>query len=641
MMVQQQLHETDTLAFERRYDPFGLHRAAAAVHRQTVLLSRFKAYLYNTLLTTVAVLPWLLWVGLSVVAIVDYPNPPATIGAVLVWGWVIGFAVQKLRLFDRGTPHDASPECNPLERPGRVLVVGAGPVGLAVVKECLEVGLEVVAFDRQEGPGGVFRHNHEFDGGVWDTCQLTSSPWVTAFSDFPPDDASSVHHHHTGYLAYLERYIAHFKLESHLHFRHTIEAVVYNRDGGWDVTVRNDITGERSTRHVDFVAICAGLNLQPKDVVLPGMDDFQGEIRHVASYKSNRDCAGKKLIIVGNGESAVDIAADVSRVAEETFLSMRRGTFIIPRINSQGGLANDYDTNRMRYASPIAMRNWYMTHKGRIGFDAGEHTAASAVAVQMLETSEAGPMSQTATKNDDFIDPLLRGRLKVRRHIVRFDRDAVVFSDGVRQEADVVLFAHGYNPSFPFLKLPSGVGQRHPGLLYLRMFMPEMGASLAFCGFARPAIGAIPPTGEMQARYFALVAAGLRSLPSPTQMRAAVVEQVQENAETFPIQAQPNVIISWIRYLDCIAAKVGCRPAPWRLLKHSRLCWQVLTGPMTGAMYRLHGPGARQVARKTVLALPRTHPLRELVTMVGLHFWLWPIELLHPHTSWRSHNTFV
>jgi dimethylaniline monooxygenase (N-oxide forming) len=632
--------ESESLEFERTYDPFGLHRAAAKATR-TSSRSQIRAWLVSGLWTCVALLPLPLLIALPLISIFDYPNPPATIGAILMWAWAVGFVVQHLRLFDGLGNDQIRPTAKDSARRSSVLVVGAGPVGLAVVKECLEFGLEVVAFERQGAVGGVFRYTEEFDGGVWKSCRLTSSPWITAFSDFPPPDASSVHLSHTKYCEYLENYVDHFKLRPHLHFRHTVLRVSPDGADGWTVTVRNDETGEQTTRRVDRVAVCAGLNLQPREVSLPGAEDFEGEIRHVANYKGPEGCENKKVIVVGNGESGVDVAADVARVAEEAFLSIRRGKFIISRINSLSGLANDYDTNRIRYASPISMRNWYMMHKRRASFDSGEVDSHSAVAVQMLETSEAGPMSQTATKNDDFIDPVLKGRLKVRRHIVAFDKDAVLFSDGVRQKADVVIFAHGYHPSFPFLELPPGVGHRHPGLLYLRMFLPEVGDRLAFCGFARPAIGAIPPTGELQARLFALLAAGHRTLPNTAQMRAAVVEMVQENAATFPTQAQPNVVVSWIRYLDRVAGLVGCRPSPWLFLKDPILFWKVATGPMTGAVYRLSGPGANPVARSTIFGLTRTHPLKELVTLVGLHFWVWPVALLRTSPNWRSHNTFV
>ncbi len=627
------------LAFERQYDPYGLLRAMDAAQKKPPFGTRVWARLRLLCLSFVSLLPFLLLVGLPVIAVLDFPNPPATVLAILFWGWAIGFALHETRMLKSNrSPLETGSNAS---KPGSVIVIGAGPVGLVVAKECREQGLEVKCFERQPGVGGVFRYTEEFDGGVWKSCTLTSSPWVTAFSDFPPESDSCKHLHHSGYQEYLEKYVEHFGLGPSLHLRHTVQKAVAQPDGSWVVTVTNDATGEEENHTADRLVVCSGLNIQPKSIRLPGADGFEGEIRHVAKYKNPEGCEGKRVVVVGSGESGVDIAADVSRVAKEAFLSIRRGKFIIPRINPLNGIANDYDTNRLRYSSPIGVRNWFMTFRRRLCMKLGVATKEAAFRAQMLEQSEAGPMSQTVTKNDDFIAPACAGRLKIRKQVVSFDKDAVVFADGVRQPADLVLFAHGYNPTFPFLMLPDGVGQRHPGLLYLRMFMPEVGDRLAFCGFARPAIGAIPPTGELQARLFALIAAGKLALPSQRAMRGAIVEQVRESAETFPEQVQPNVVISWIRYLDRIATLVGCRPNPRKLLLRPGLFWKVLTGPATTASYRLHGPGATPLAEKSMAGLPRMHELSELMILVGLHFWVWPVAMLHTHAAWKSHNTFV
>ncbi len=621
------------------YDPFGVHAAVAATSTTHPLPARVRARLEGWTLTIVAVLPVPLLVLTTVAAIVDWPNPPVTIAALLLWVWAVAFLAQQLHLFGKTAADLVVTTVPDARQRTSVLVIGAGPVGLAVVKECLAAGLDVECFERQDGLGGVFRFNEVLEGGVWESVRLTSSPWVTAFSDFPPDSPSFEHLHHSEYLEYLERYAEHFGLTTRIHYRHSVTRVTPDGDG-WVVVVRDDQTSTVSSRRVDRVAVCAGTNRTPKSAELPGIEDFTGEIRHVAGYKGPAAFKGTRVVVAGAGESGVDVAAELSSVASETYLSIPRGKFVIPRINPENRVANDHDTTRIRYASPVALRNWFMLAKDRRHGTIRGRDPASAVRSQLLATSEAGPMSQTATKNDDFVAPVLDGRLRIRPRIVRFDGDAVVFADGTRQEADVVMFAHGYQPAFPFLELPDGVAHRHPGLLYLRMFIPELGDRIAFCGFARPAIGAIPPTGEIQARLFALVAAGQRSLPDRRRMQLSVLKTLGESADLYPRMTQPNVVISWIRYMDDLAAIIGCRPTV-RLLRHPKLFWRVLRGPMTGAVYRLEGPGATRAARDTVLALRATHPLSEMITLTGLYFWTWPISLLHPSAAWNPHNRFL
>lgn len=629
----------DVGTFEGSYDPFGLREAVASAAGVPSLAVRVGARLQRWLLTLVAVLPLPLLVVTTTAAVVGPWRLPARVAAVVLWGWTLGFLVHQFNLVGSYPEEREVSAGRGARRTGSVAVVGAGPVGLAAVKECVAAGLEVECYERQGGPGGVFRFDEGPDGGVPRGCTLTTSPWVTAFSDFPPSDASFMHQHHSEYRAYLQRYARHFGLGERIRYQHTVTRVAPDGDG-WVLEVRDGRTARTLTGRVDRVAVCTGLNLQPKGVDFPGMDTFTGEIRHAASYSDPEGFHGRRIVVAGLGESGVDVAAEVAPVAAEAYLSIPRGKFIIPRLNPDNGIANDYDTNRIRYASPVVLRNWFMVGKERRSRRAGPRDPASALRSRLLAVSEAGPMSQTVTKNDDFVTQVLRGRLDIRPRIVAFEGDSVVFADGTRQQADVVIFAHGYHPTFPFLELPDGVQPRHPGLLYLRMFLPEIGDRLGFLGFARPAIGAIPPTGELQARLFALVASGQRVLPDRPTMQAGVERMLRESAQLYPQLEHPNVVVSWIRYMDRIAAIIGCRPT-WRLLGRPRLLWKLLRGPMTGAVYRQEGPGADPIARDTVLSLEGTHPLSELVTLTGLYFWTWPIALLHPHAAWMPHNTFL
>ncbi len=442
-------------------------------------------------------------------------------------------------------------------------------------------------------------------------------------------------------MEYLERYGSHFGLGDRLHFRQTVTAVEPEEGGGWRVTTVDGNTGETAHHRCDRVAICAGLNLNPKPIDLPGLQTFTGEVRHSATYIGPEGFEGKRVVIVGAGESGVDIATELSLVAQETYLSIRGGKFVIPRINPLNGIANDYDTNRIRYAPPVPLGNWFMTFKRRLCFYTGDHTPEAAVRAQLLEQASAGPISQTATKSDDFIYRVMSGHLHLRKNVVGFHGDEVIFEDGRRQPADVVIFAHGYVPSFPFLKYPEGVQPRHPGDMFLNMFQPEIGDSLAFCGLARPNIGAIPPTGELQARLFAQVAAGKRELPEQSIMEKDILRARKKNGESFPTQPQPNPVVNWIPYMDTLASCIGCRPNLLGLLARPRLLWNLCTGPVTGAHYRLQGPGASQTSWETVMKLPRMHQMREILTYIGLHFWIWPLQILHPNPSWRGSNTIL
>lgn len=623
------------MSYRHKHDPFGLHPSLEHARKERHPLWRLGAQLADGGITLLAALPLLFLLAMMVLLLLTPGQPVRWALGLLAAAWVGGFALDTLRLRQPRPKPEAAPKASM----GRVAVIGAGPVGLAVVKECRAAGLEVACFDRQEKVGGVYFCNDTFPGGVWDSVRLTTSPWITAFADFPPSNDSSRQLHHSAYRDYLEAYARAFNLFPAIHLQHDVVTAQHLPEGGWRVTVRDlsdpSAKDAERTEHFDHVVVSSGLNLQPKGIDIPGMDTFTGTIEHVAHYRDPKRFAGKTVVVVGIGESGADIAAELAEHATAR-LSMGRGKFIIPRMNPLNGVANDYDTNRARYAAPVVVRDAFMTLKRRLCVHLGLLDREAALRARLLEVSGVGPMSQTVTKNDAIIPKLLDSSLELRRSIVRFDGDKVVYDDGFEEQVDAVLFAHGYQPSFPFLDLGEGAQLRHPGLLYLNMVHPSLGDTLFFCGFARPAIGSIPPTGELQARYVAQLLSGRRVLPTSAEMEQAVVAQYRRIGALYPTQKQPHVVISWIDYMDTIAEKIGCRPDPLHLLTRPRLAWKVATGPMTGAVYRLHGPGASHVAEETVLKLPRMHQLRELLTHVGLHMSLWPFARLSSHPRWRS-----
>lgn len=615
-------------------DSFGIKAAGMDALKEKPLFMVFSAKILNWLLMFAGLLPFALIVLLPVLAISDSTSSTLNYATAIFLVWVVAFVANQLRLVNK-KPNLMQPMETQKDKRESVVVIGAGPVGLAVVKECMESGLDVKCYESKSGLGGVYRFEKDKPSGVWKSARLTSSPWVTAFSDFPPSSPSSIQHTHKEYVDYLESYTDHFNLRSNIHFNTMVEKVEKS-DEGWSVTIRDMETESVETIECDRVAICSGVHQTPKPISIPGSDNFTGKIDHVANYKGPEDFAGKKVVVAGLGESGADITHELSKVAQKVVVSISRGKFVIPRINPLTGKANDYDTNRIRNAAPVFLKNGFMSLKRRLCAYIGHHTPESAVRAKLLQVSERGPNTQTATKSDEFIKCILDGSLNIAREIVCFDNNEVVFADGKREAADVVLFAHGYMPEFPFLELPTGLEVKHPSEMYLSMFDPEVGNSLAFFGFARPALGSIPPVGELQARLFARVAAGQLILPAKEEMQYNIKIDQRENRERFPGLPKHNVVVSWIPYMDKLATLIGCRPNPWKLISSPVLLWRVVTGAVNGAHYRLHGVGAKPIAKQTVYFLKGEHDLTEVLTMLGLHFWVWPLGLIQKNKRFQS-----
>ena len=483
------------------YDPFGIYSAVQKATARPIWWRSAGAKLIDWVVFFVAFLPLPLILLSSILIFI----PELSIwirflaSAFLLWAGL--FLIHQFRLFElkKDVSMGSRSEC--LGSKGSVVVIGAGPVGLAVVKECLTEGLDVQCFEQNDGIGGLFRTYGKNFLGSCPTVQLTSSPWITAYSDFPPNSSSSKHQTAQGYLSYLESYVEHFGFSDCLNFRKKVINAEPDEKNGWVLSIIDCDSGKIEHHRCDRLAICVGTHHNPNSIDLPGLDSFTGEVFHSSQCNNPYNFKGKSVVIVGAGESGVDIASQIANAGGKTYLSIRRGKLIIPRINPLTNMANDYDTNRIRNAPPIVLRNCFMTFKRRLCFHKGEHTPESALRAQLVEQSNTGPISQTVTKSDDFIHALLEGKLELRKNLVKLEYNEVIFEDGIRHRADTVIFAHGYSPSFPFLKRPESLQNCHPGNLYLNMFHPEIGDSLAFCGFIRPAIGAIPPTGKYKLAY--------------------------------------------------------------------------------------------------------------------------------------------
>ena len=282
-------------------DNFGVQRALDRVRNRPNVLRRLAGYTTHYLVILFALSPFV------IVALIPFfaqaLNPYLLI---LLAIWVVGFIVQQLRLLDPLLDH-RKPKTNSHEfRRKTVAVVGAGPAGLAALKECLAQGLDVVCYEKNNGIGGVYRYDESLEGGVWESLILTTSPWVTAFSDFQPSSPSSKHNSHDEYVAYLNGYVDHFALRDRIHLNHEVKNVVLNDEGQWSVTV-DDETVE-STRVFDHVVVCSGLNQRPKDFQLPGIENFNGDVFHASQYKKPQAICRKEGFLLLVWESLARIS---------------------------------------------------------------------------------------------------------------------------------------------------------------------------------------------------------------------------------------------------------------------------------------------------------------------------------------------
>lgn len=479
----------------------------------------------------------------------------------------------------------------------KVAVIGAGPSGLVFLKELREVGVDAELFEAGDAIGGVF--SRPYAG-----ARLTSSNLITSFSDLPPEDPRPTIWDFEQYLAYLRRYVEHFGLAPYIHLRTPVARLAPSASG---FTLEFGGAGaQRSPLHVDRVAVCTGTHAQPVMPCWPGMEEFAGQIVHAGAFESGAPFTGKRVLVVGGGESASDIALEVARVARASAISVRRAFgHLVPRNRSEVSErfpdvgAADVDTSRIHHMLPIRLgpriakyRAWQTLRFAR----SEDLPVLEYIALSWLDQ---GTSAQThfGTKNASVARAIVEHGCRRKPGVARLRANAVEFVDGTVFEADAIICATGYRPAFPYFAealAPIAADAVRPrATLYRHCFHPDLRDRMAFGGYARPAFGAIPPIAEMQARWFALLCRGERALPPSDRMRTAIYRDDLEARKQFVDDAGRLAnLTDFLRLLDQIADEIGCRPEGLRL-RDPQLWWKVLTGPITGGQYRLVGPGAK------------------------------------------------
>lgn len=402
----------------------------------------------------------------------------------------------------------------------RVAVIGAGPMGLATAKELLEQGHEVTCYDASPMLGG------EFANRFWTGGHLTSSPYITAFSDFEPLKCEATgrdNFHHLSkedYVTYLEKYSAAHGVTATLCLNEKVVRVL-TKEGRHSLVLQNAINGtKRTDEDFDHVAVCTGVNSTPSMYKVDGMGTFPGQILHSSDF-ARKDSfeetfgmlAGKRVLTLGIGESMADLiylmnTSTSTPPSSCTASIARKGTFVIPRVNPLNNEINDFDTTRLRYSMPrhllnltivvcMYLRNVFSCKRckeGKIRFD--------------LFRGMKWPAYSKATKSDNFVKSIAAGMCDVKVGVSKINNRSVHFVDGsVLEDVDVIIFGTGFTTDYPFVKETRSLHGSNkftcfcPTKRFLRMFDPSFGDSIAFIGpGTRPIFGSNPTVGEAQVR---------------------------------------------------------------------------------------------------------------------------------------------
>ncbi|MFH8937585.1 flavin-containing monooxygenase [Streptomyces griseosporeus] len=403
-----------------------------------------------------------------------------------------------------------------------VCVIGAGLSGLAAAHALKARGVDVVCLEKAPDVGGIWRQPEAGERGpAYRSLHLNTARQLTGYTDFPMPDSLPLYPRHSDVAAYLRSFAEWAGLLDQVELRTEVLSVRQEADDSWTVTSR-DAEGTERTRGFSHVIVASGHNTLPSmpDPLPPGADTYAGTILHSMDYQDGADFAGQRVVVVGLGASAVDIAADLSRHAARTLLSVRRGLHIVPK--QLFGVSVDL----------IADAPWFTA----MSFPEQRAWAEKALLVARGRLSDYGlpepdhpVFSSAVTISDEILSRIRHGAVVPKPAIEAFDGGRVVFTDGTAEEADAVVHCTGFRMSFPFLPAGSPVAEGGVVELYRRVVAPDR-PGLYFVGLIRPH-GSITRLVEAQARWVARLVDGEASLPSADVMRkeiAAYLSGIEE-----------------------------------------------------------------------------------------------------------------
>lgn len=393
------------------------------------------------------------------------------------------------------------------------VVIGAGPMGLVMARELQRYGIEFKGFELHSGPGGLWDIENPHST-MYESAHLISSKTMTEIAEFPMPESVATYPSHRDVGAYFKAYAEHFKLNDHFQYNARVLNVIKISADHWQVVWLHAETNEKFIFEAAGVLIASGTLHYPNTPQLPG--NYSGETIHAAEYRHAQSFAGQRVLVVGCGNSACDIAVDAVHHAKEVGLSVRRGYYFFPKFV----FGKPIDTLGGKLKLPTRLKQWLdgLIVKALVG-----KPSKYGLPDPDYRLYESHPVM-----NSLVLHYLGHGDIQPRSAITHTEGLNVHFAGGSEAEYDKIVFATGYKLQYPFIDNSLLNWQGAAPHLYLNVFNPNE-PNLCM-------LGMIEATGlgwQGRVEQAELVALYLKAKDSHTGISQQLATAIKNNNESF------------------------------------------------------------------------------------------------------------
>lgn len=446
----------------------------------------------------------------------------------------------------------------------RVAVIGAGVAGLVSAKVLKQDGFNVTVFEKDTDVGGVWAVSRAYPG------LRTNNPAPTyAFSDLPHAEDADEFPTAGQLRAYFSAYVDRFGLRPHLRLGTEVASVAREADAtGFRLTVR-DGPREHAERF-DRVVVANGVLSMPHVPELPGAERFAGAIHHSSRITDAAELRDKRVVVIGAGKSAMDLACLAAREAASCTLVFRRPYWMLPRyfgrrrVDAQifNRLTETLTFPAYHTVSPAEL----VLHRAGaplLGLfrrlQCRVVARAAGMPAYMMPDAPLHARIYHQGIGADIYEALRKGRVAAQRDGVAgfAGGHALQLDSGATLEADVVICATGWQQRIDFLDKPLREAILPDGRFRLyRHILPPAEPRLGFVGYASS--GNTPLTAEIAAHWLSEYFQGSLRLPQRSAMERDIDRVLAWSARAFPGQPEGHFIGGYIaHYVDWLLRDMG------------------------------------------------------------------------------------